>query len=275
MRNTNRFSGALVTFITNLLDNASYEEVSTAAVNKVMDRFVKWVENPGAMRERDVLKASVRKEASPVTLAQFNRFIRSAKTIGVGETVETDNLRIHRFRPSIKVTDLTNAGKRGKKVSWFTIYDTDHIQDDKVKKNLDKFFAGITQVKNYDQAAKWAKLIKKDADGRKGFGTLGFQEGTERGVDVRPSGPGHEPIKIDNKHMELEITPSDFNIRDKVDRNNLPACIPQPGRGQRSKLAKLYSWAKQNKAKLKNMTYQEAVNAIGEIADTHSYCRMD
>jgi hypothetical protein len=87
--------------------------------------------------------------------------------------------------------------------------------------------------------------------------------------------PGFKPITINGKYVEIEARYKDFTVNDKVDTNNLPACIPAFTGGKKS-IPAFYRFVKDNASKLKNMTYGEVKRAMDKAGiDYHSYCRMD
>lgn len=191
------------------------------------------------------------------------RFIL-AEDLNIGETFENEAWRIHRYRPSIKITELANAGKRGKQVRQIDLYDLDY---------------GNLPVEG--MAAEMVMLAKRGANfdrmlqAAKEHEELGakLQVTTLRGVDVVPG--GFKPIKINGKYVEIESGYNNFVVRDKVDQNNLPTCIPATKGGKKSIFA-FYRWVKDNQSAIANMTFRDVLAAMRDNGiENHQYCAMD
>ena len=190
---------------------------------------------------------------------------RALHELAMGDTIETEKWRVHRYASAVVITDLTNAGKRGKKVKEYSLYDLDyqHI------------------VNPNDVAAEFEKLAKKNVsptqmeraiNARKEMG-IHIQIQDLRGVDVTPG--GFKPVVIDGKNVYIEAEYSTFRVKDKVDQYNLPTCIPAIKGGKKS-IPQFYRWVKDNESKLKNMTFQQVLKAMdSEQIQYHQYCAMD
>ena len=74
----------------------------------------------------------------------------------VGKTYESDakKLRIHRYRGSLQITDLTNAGKRGKRVSQTSVYDLDMFRDAETIKDWDRMIDNLPSAPSYAAVLK-------------------------------------------------------------------------------------------------------------------------
>lgn len=192
--------------------------------------------------------------------------------VQVGQTWENDKVRVHRFRPSYHIWDLTNAGKRGKKVRRLAFYDLDMIRDEKVKGNVEKFAKGIDKVKDYEQALKWVQIIIKDARNR-GSSQPQMEEYQERGVDVAPG--GFKPLRIVGKGVRVDSDYDSFSVQNVADQNNLPTCIPAI-RGGKKDIKVFYRWVKDNQEKIKQMDFQQVLKEMKKIGiNYHQYCAMD
>lgn len=189
----------------------------------------------------------------------------------IGETFENSHIRVHRWASAVQVWDLDNAGKRGKKVAHFSLYNTDFIKNKKVESNFLNFMFGIFPL-TYSQARQWAQLIAKDARQRQDFGGPAFEEHEERGIDVVPA--GCDKIVIDNEHCEATIEYTGFCVCDKYDQNNLPA-FRNDGNSKKQ-LKDFYLWVKANQEKLQAFTYREWGKLIEEKGlQYRCWCRMD
>jgi|GEM_PF-2310203 len=192
------------------------------------------------------------------------------EAMSVGKTVENEKsmLRIHRFMHSLRVTDLTNAGKRGKRVDEFALYDLDYVRDPDAQRALEKVIGNIGKARNYKDALSKAK---KYVEGLEPGGVLPkIEEMTYKGVEVTPA--GFKPIKIDGKYISIEAGYRDFVVRDKEDRANYPVCMARGKKG----IKLFYRWVQDNLSKLPNMRFNQLTKAIGAAGiDFHEYCSMD
>lgn len=189
-----------------------------------------------------------------------------------GKTWENDFVRVHRFRSAYHVWDLTNAGRRGKKVRKIALYDTDMVRNESVQKNLDKLAKGIDKVKNFDSVVKWFDIIVRDAKLR-GEHSPKIQVSEERGVDVAPG--GFKPIRVVGKGVRVDSDYDSFTIKNLDDKINEPTCIPAI-RGGKKDIKVFYRWVKENQAEIKNMTFSDVLKAMKKIGVSyHQYCAMD
>lgn len=188
--------------------------------------------------------------------------------LDIGHTWDNENWRIHRFADSIKVTDLTNAGKRGKKVQILSVV---------AKRYRGEGMAGMESlamefVMHAKRGASYARM-KQVADEAAEAGIADLYEESERGVDVAPGNFG--PISIHGKHVYVEVGWKDFTVRDKVDQHNLPTCIPAIKGGLKA-IPVFYRWVDENRAAIENMTFREITKAMGQLGISyHEYCAMD
>ena len=190
----------------------------------------------------------------------------------MGTTNESDKLRWHVYNSAVRVWDLTFAGKRGKRVSRFALYDIDMVGDETFQKAADIWIRGLKK-NNYAQALKAAQDLVSLSQEAEGWGTAKLEVGEDKGVDVAP--PGFKPFKANWKNVTVEATYDSFVIRDKGDRNNLPTCIPTSKGGKQS-IKVFYRWVQDNERKIKSMTYYQILNSMGEAGIRyHDYCAMD
>jgi len=176
--------------------------------------------------------------------------------LSVGQGVENDKWRVHRFATSLRVTSLLNAGKRGKKVREFTQSDPP-----------DSFVHKVLQA-----AAKGAS----EADMRKLFGHPtqpghGFYETEHRGVDVQPA--NQRRVQAKGIDFDLGASPRNFSVQ-QHDINET-RCMP-PMRAPVTATKKFYAWAVANEKKIPNMTFSQLSRAMQEAGIRwHQYCGMD
>jgi hypothetical protein len=197
--------------------------------------------------------------------------VRNGKEIGIGNTIETKDIRAHRFASSIKVTDLQNAGKRGKKVDRFALYDLDYIGDRQpTSTNLHAFECSLSKL-DYKTAKKWAKAIVEDAALHHHH--IGFEADTERGVDVEPA--GFKKIEILEKHFHIDADNKGFSISDLDDHQNETRAISLDRFGKKNP-KKFYEWVSKNKDKIVGKTFFGLLHMMEkENIDYHTYCGMD
>jgi len=192
--------------------------------------------------------------------------------IQVGKTWENDHVRVHRYRSAYHVWDLTNAGKRGKKVRKVALYDTDMVRNESVLKNLDKLAKGIEKVKNFDSVLKWFNIITKDAELR-GEHSPKIEMSEERGVDVAPG--GFKPIRVVGKGVRVDSDYDSFTVKNLDDKMNEPTCIPAI-RGGKKDIKVFYRWVKDNVDAIKQMDFSAVLKAMKKIGvQYHQYCAMD
>lgn len=195
------------------------------------------------------------------------RYLES-KALGRGETLERNGYRIHRFNDSLRLTDLTNAGKRGKKVdefwaSWW------RGGDPELQGAIEDWMEFATRARDFKALAAAIQvgitMLKDDHN-------ITVESGWHnlRGVDVTPA--GFTKLKVDGDGVHIESGYDDFVIRDLVDRNNEPTCI---ARGKKS-IKQFYRWVSDNQAKIKKMKFRDVLKAMdAENIDYHYFCAMD
>jgi len=199
--------------------------------------------------------------------------------VGIGDTEEHDGLRFHRYASALMVTDLANAGKRGKTVPEFSLYNLDYTFGDKSADELENALESIAKAKTYAQALQIAKkaVAFVHADGSRYGSSLNIEERPLRGVDVDPpEGASGAKIAIDTPHFSLSVDARGFSASDKDDQNNLP-CIITPVRGAKQTAVKAFrTWVEANRDKLQDMTFNKFTAALNDAGvNYHYYCRMD
>lgn len=143
----------------------------------------------------------------------------SAKAVPMGKTEEKGKIRVHRYRDQLRVWDLTNAGKRGKKVRSLYVGTTYAFNKGKNEfggddqKFLD-FASGLAMAAgNYDHfvavLGDWAEEHP---------GQVNTSETMERGIDHLPAGSKTYKIQwtMGTTELELEATPLEFRVRSSV-----------------------------------------------------------
>jgi hypothetical protein len=149
--------------------------------------------------------------------------------MNIGETIERDTVRIHRFDGSFRITDLTNAGKRGKKCHVRAVlygYGPNRLSD----LAWEEFATALDAVDSYEASAYVCGVV---ADAHPGG--IHIEEHNLRGVDVEPA--GFRELVIESPCFRLEVGWKSFTLRDARDRINDPRSSPAArafGRSPRS-----------------------------------------
>jgi len=221
------------------------------------------------------LTGAASKAAARVAMTQGVAFrfmyAREKRALMVGETFENDAFRAQRGMSTLRITDLTNAGKRGKKVEEIALYNLDYA-DDFDGWNRDVSFGNLKKERTYAGARSWAESLYEFLKEDNGI-PVGMEKHTKRGIDVTPG--GFKPIKIRTKYIRVDAGYDRFSVEDLVDQNNLPTCIPRFDGGKRD-IKVFYRWVKDNEARIRNMTYSEVLSEMRKNGiQYHSYCAMD
>jgi hypothetical protein len=192
--------------------------------------------------------------------------------LAVGETVERDGLRLHRFRPSLRVTDLANAGKRGKTCQEFALYDLDYaFQDAKAAAAVSAALKAIAKAPTYAKAV----AIAKNAAAPKGKVGVGFQEHTLRGIDVEPAaGASGAKIVIKAPTFELQASSTGFSVSDtQMDGTNI---IPPVGGAKKTAIKAFYAWVQAHQGEIEKMDYRHLRSVLTKAGLAfHQYSTMD
>jgi hypothetical protein len=210
---------------------------------------------------------------------------RAIQALSVGKTFESDKWRVHRYRDSLAITHLENAGKRGKKCVAMGL-DFSYLPGDALLESIAMDVASLAK-KNVTPEVMEKHLREVVSDFQ---GNVKLNVGDSRGVDVVPAGFG--PMEVRTKNIEIRVKMDGFSVRDMseamereipdgmggkkkvVDYPNMPTCIPESA--SKKGLASFYRWVKDNESKLKTMKYQDVINAIKDLGiPYHTYCAMD
>ena len=188
-----------------------------------------------------------------------------------GKTFEGPYLRFHAYSHSYQVEELVNAGKRGKVVDGFTLYDTDMIRDEEIQTAVAQFGFRLKNMK-YDAALAMAQELANRA-AEQGWSYPKLHLTTKRGVDVMPAGV--KTIRIQTPFVDIEADMESFSVRDRADQNNLPTCIPATA-GKKTFVPMFYRWIQENEDKIRRLAYYEILELLrGAGIKYHSYCAMD
>jgi hypothetical protein len=189
----------------------------------------------------------------------------TTERLTLGATVENGLLRVHRYADSFFFWDLTNAGKRGRRVAVLTARPT--YLGWSSREVVMEAVSGL--VENLDSMAAAVALLEQYRDAQPG--ALELLNSTTRGIDVQPA--GFQPIVIRSQRMAFEVSHGSFVLTDLTDKFNEPTCIP--GKSKRL-IPKLYQWASANQSRIEGMSYREILNELRALGvDYHAYCAVD
>jgi hypothetical protein len=179
-----------------------------------------------------------------------------------GDTVEKNGIRFYFYRATLVATDLTNAGKRGKKVNEVVIKD----------RNLNYDMASLMNAFDSAFGKNFAQVVAVFEDYAENYPVLEVYHRELRGVDVRPS--DMEVLKVNGDFVTVEVDHESYTVRDKVDRNNEPTCIPAAN-GKKG-VAVFYRWVMDNRQKIERMKYYDLLDEMHKMGiKYHNYCAMD
>lgn len=188
-----------------------------------------------------------------------------------GDTLETDHLRIHRFMDSVRIWDLTNAGKRAKRVDVAVVYDLDYIKGNDIatawfEQWLSKTVAGST----FDQAVDGIKQFMEKLERIGAYPMPKFNQSQVKGIDVDPPQSVMKKVEynvVDTPGLTLTVfaTPSRVAIREVTfilnkegKRGTYLHDVTVGNTENRKEKLALYSWVVMNESRLK-----QAQNLVG------------
>jgi len=170
-------------------------------------------------------------------------------------------LRVVGSDHSITVTDTTHAGKRGKMVDNFSVYDLGDLDQ---KSDADELQRAILGAANYSEAREIAKKWIEDRQ------WTSYQERQEKGVRVQHH--GFEDITHNTADLEITIRWDNFVICDML-RN-----YGRHRATNRNSLSvnKLRTWYKKNHKRVESMRFWQIVGELREAGlSIHTWCGMD
>lgn len=214
-------------------------------------------------KEKTAMDLSVDRVASRYRVATRRL---QAKVMQVGETLEDEKtlVRLHMYSGSLHVTDLTFAGKRGKKVDSFN-FDFFYKRDDSEALTAAFRIVDAALKKGYKEALKVAQQQSENLEAVKVF--------TKQEMGVRVTPAGFKALNVDGEHVYVSVDYKGFSVKDKDDLHNEPTCI---SRGRQKDVRAFYRWVKDNEAALKRMKFHDVTKMMSaEGIDFHQYCAID
>lgn len=189
--------------------------------------------------------------------------MNAPKTIAIGETFDAGTVRIHRYTDSFRVTDLTNAGKRGKTCREMSIclgYGENR------PKNLDGYALAFVDLSSYDEVIRFVKDVLVDFPNG-----LALNESEVKGIRVLPTATA-KPVVVEGSFVKVEATPLDATVSCLVDQINLPRGYPT----SKTAMTAFYKWVQDNQERIQTMRFREIMSEmIARGISFHDYCSMD
>ncbi len=199
--------------------------------------------------------------------------------VPIGQTVERNGLRMHRYSSALRVTDLANAGKRGKQVDEFALYNLDYSFSDQQAGILERALGAIAKARTYAQALQIAKEASAEVEKLPGgSGGARVEQNKYRGIDVEaPEGQRGAKIKIETPEFSLEASATDFSVNQKAkgleDTSNH---IPPSHGAKKTAIAQFYAWVAANEAQIRRMKYHELTAAMADAdLNYHTFSTYD
>lgn len=204
---------------------------------------------------------------------------KAALAIDIGRTVEMGSVRIHRYRDVFQITDLTNAGRRGKKVRVMSVGMAYQRGRDE-QEWMDLVSKVIVHHRTYDQVKRYFDSLPD--------GEADVSERMVRGVDVEPG--GLTTIKLQTtpdasgSYVVIESKPTDWSVKsvgfiggreDKPGTGTRMDTLYWPAGGKRdvAQGAKLFNaWLQDNLSKANRMSIlelREVWRQLGIRYDSH------
>lgn len=212
------------------------------------------------------------KEASmdPVVGHVAARFV-VAMGIPLGKTWEAGSARIHRYRDHFRVTDLENAGKRGKKVREMTLAPT-YAYKGNPDDWMESMSKALPDYHSYDQIKAFIKDVLHDHPGE-----IRIDETFTRGVDVNPGGTTKIRLTT-SQGLEITADPLDFMVKTHVPLTHPKSGEPigfqdtlySPSNARRDSKV-FYNWLTANLVKAEHMTIEDFRKLWDDLKIPYTY----
>jgi hypothetical protein len=145
------------------------------------------------------------------------RFV-TAFGIPLGKTWDNGTVRVHRFRDVFQIWDLTNAGKRGKKVKMMSVSPSYSYKGDR-DQWMESMSKALPDYSSYGRVKAFFSDILVDYPGE-----INIDEREVRGIDVNPGGSMEIRLST-NTGLEITSDPMEFMVKTHV-----PIIHPQTGK---------------------------------------------
>lgn len=171
-----------------------------------------------------------------------------------GWIVVVGKIRIQRWNSAIKVWDLTNAGKRGKKVDGLSIWTERNLPFIYERAFIGRLYERLQDASTLAQAkASIEDYMEQYPD------ALGLKEFQEKGVDVQPEGATSLRLTT-STGCKIEATPLEWSVVHSADIKGPKGSFKQDriyaSEGKIS-AQRFYNWLLANTDKISKMTIQD------------------
>lgn len=126
-----------------------------------------------------------------------------------GKTVDQGNVRIHRYRDLYQVTDLTDAGKRGKRVRSLSVSPS-YSYNGKREDWMRGMAVALEDYTEYDRIVGFFRDVLVDFPGE-----INMHESIVRGIDVNPGGTVRYDFTT-QQGVKVSALPDEFSLKDTV-----------------------------------------------------------
>lgn len=203
-------------------------------------------------------------------LDKIASFTKVSSIIQVGETFENEHIRAKRYVDTLRVWDLENAGRRGRRVRVWSFRMNIRPRRFDPLADISVDMVNARSIQEVEAVVAKAKKGEYDVEGES---AIEVHEREERGVDVKPS--GFQVVEVNTSNLYLKADYDYFLIRDKTDRFKEPTIIP-PLRAEKRAVTLFYRWAIENQDLIERMTFQEVLSALSSSnIEYHYYMAVD
>ena len=215
------------------------------------------------------LEPSLRGAAARMVAQAIEASRAASETIATGKTVEVGTVRIHRYADSFQITDLANAGKRGKSVKVLSVSPSALLTPRK-QEWLEQAARSLLGLRSYDAVKSFAEKAARDLPD-----IIRLSESEKRGVDVNPA--GMEKIQISAYNLKITALPDVFSLHAQrlVKRNDDPGAYFYQDTFYHQKKKKdaalFHAWLKENRAQAEQMTLADFRRLWGELGVRYDY----
>lgn len=235
--------------------------------NKIFGLFRLWradVKEKALAEAQALLNPVVKLSMETPRLRLVARYIQ-AFGIDVGRTVNVGDIRIHRYSEMFQITDLTNAGKRGKKVKIMNV--TLGYGSKVPYKEHETWFDGLGKAlvnqTSFDGVRNYLTHVKEEEP------YLDWSIREVRGIDIEPTG-AKISLKT-NTGLEIESAPNDFRVLHRWalthPKTGKPNGFQDTNYYSRSKesAAVFFTWLKSNLSKVNTMEIGDLRNLWNDL----------
>lgn len=180
--------------------------------------------------------------------------------LGVGETAEIGHFRIHRLSTAVRITDLTNAGKRGKKVEEVAVYG--FVDERKGEAISAVALALALRGASLTRVEKNLALAAADA------GVL-TERTAYRGIDVRPRGAKFE---LQGAFLKVDADPTHVLIGYRSDPRSTLSDYYLCSVREKRFVRPTYEWLVQHREQIKRWKFRELYEALRADVGAHLDC---